>query len=65
MSDTWAKVKHSFKKFIIILLVLAFLLNYPLELAQASLYKDFSYKSVHIAFCALASIADVIMVILL
>ncbi len=54
-----------FKRFIFIMLVLAFLLNFAWEVAQIPLYKGASFNKEHIAFCALASVADAIMVLLL
>lgn len=54
-----------FKRLILIMLVLAFLLNFAWEVAQIPLYKGASFKKDHIAFCALASVADAIMVLLL
>lgn len=44
---------------------LAFLFNLIWELIQIPLYKNASYSLEHIAFCALASIADAILVMLL
>ncbi len=57
--------KKTFKKFIFILIVFAFLLNLAWELIQIPLYKNPVYDIKHVAFCALASIADVLMVLLL
>lgn len=57
--------KAVFRRFLFITLVLAFLLNFGWELIQMPLYKDASFNWVHIAFCALASIADAIMVLLI
>ena len=57
--------KKAFNRFVLITTVLAFLLNFTWELIQIPLYKDSSYSLEHIAFCALASLADVIMVLLL
>ncbi len=55
----------AYKNFIFIMIVLAFLLNYAWELIQIPLYKNPAYNFKHIAFCALASLADVLMVLLL
>ncbi len=47
------------------MIVFAFLLNFAWELIQIPLYKNPAYDTRHIAFCALASLADVLMVLLL
>lgn len=60
-----ASNKTAFKKFVFIVTVLAFLLNLAWELWQLPLYKGSSYDIQHIIFCALASVADVIMVLLI
>ncbi len=57
--------KKTFKKFVFIMIVFAFLLNFAWELLQIPLYKNPVYDIKHIAFCALASLADVLMVLLL
>ena len=57
--------KKVFNRYIFIITVLAFLLNFAWELIQIPLYKNPSYNIDHIAFCALASLADTIMVLLL
>ena len=57
--------KTFFKRFIFIMLVMAFLLNFAWEVAQVPLYKGASFNKEHITFCALASVADAIMVLLL
>ncbi len=57
--------KLAFKRFTFIVILLSFLLNFAWELAQLPLYKDSSYDIQHIAFCALASIADALMLLLL
>lgn len=57
--------KAVFKRFVFTALVLAFLLNFAWEVIQMPLYKDASYTIEHIAFCALASVADAIMVLLI
>jgi hypothetical protein len=44
---------------------LAFFLNWIWEVAQGSLYIDFKFNLVSIAFCGLASIADMLMVFIL
>ena len=57
--------KKAFNKFVFAIAVIAFLLNFIWELIQIPFYKDASYNTEHIAFCALASVADAIMVLLL
>ena len=57
--------KKAFNKFIFITIVFAFLLNLAWELIQIPLYKNPVYDFDHMAFCTLASLADVIMVLLL
>ena len=57
--------KKAFNKFIFTIAVLAFLLNFIWELIQIPFFKSSSYSIEHIAFCALASLADAIMVLLL
>jgi len=57
--------KVVFRHFVLIILVLAFQLNFAWEVIQMPLYKDASFNFQHIAFCALASVADAIMVLLL
>ncbi len=58
-------VKKTFNKFITITIVFAFLLNFAWELLQIPLYKTLVFDINHIAFCALASLADVLMVLFL
>ena len=57
--------KKTFKRLLLLISVLAFLLNFAWELLHLPLYKDSSYDIQHIAFCALASVADALMVLLL
>jgi len=57
--------KKAFRKFIFTAVVFAFLLNFSWEVAQIPFYKATSFAAGHIAFCALASLADAIMVLLL
>ena len=54
-----------FKYFVFTTGWVAFVLNFVWELAQMPLYKNAPYDLAHIAFCALASVADVIMVLLI
>jgi hypothetical protein len=57
--------KKTFKLFAFRVAILAFLLNFAWELIQIPLYQGSSYSVNFIGFCAVASIADVIMVLLL
>ncbi len=57
--------RKAFNKFVFIMIILAFLLNFSWELIQIPLYKNPAYDIKHIAFCALASLADILMVLLL
>ena len=54
-----------FKHFVFTTVWVAFILNFAWELVQMPLYKNAPYDLAHIAFCALASVADVIMVLLI
>ena len=54
-----------FKHFVFTTVWVAFILNFVWELAQMPLYKNAPYDLAHIAFCALATVADVIMVLLI
>jgi hypothetical protein len=56
--------KKPFKKFVFTLIVLAFSLNLTWELLQIPLYNA-TYSIKQMSFCALASVADVIMELLL
>ncbi len=57
--------KIVYRHFIILVTILAFLLNLAWELIQGPLYEGYRYDVQHIAFCALASIADAVMVLLI
>lgn len=57
--------KVVFKRFVLITLVLAFLLNFAWEVIQMPLYKNAALSLQSVAFCALASVADAIMVLLI
>ena len=57
--------KVVFKRFVYTTLLLAFIINFTWEIIQSPLYNVAYYSVQHIAFCALASVADVIMVILI
>lgn len=57
--------KKAFNRFFFIMTVLAFLLNFAWELLQMPLYDSTSFTINHVAFCALGSVADAIMVLLI
>ena len=57
--------KKIFKRFFLIMVLISFILNEVWELVQMPLYKQPIYKMGHIAFCTLAALADMIMVLLL
>lgn len=57
--------KRTFNRFVLIVAVLAFLLNFAWELIQMPLYERSSFSMDHVVFCALGSVADAIMVLLL
>ncbi len=57
--------KREYKRFVIAVAVTSFVLNFVWELAQGPLYEGFEYDLKHISFCALASIADMLMVFIL
>ena len=57
--------KKAFTVFIFTVAAVAFLLNFTWEVIQIPLYKGSSFTINHIAFCALGTLADVIMVLLL
>ena len=57
--------KNIFKLLVFTTTLIALLLNLIWEIVQMPLYKDALYDVKHIAFCALASVADILMVLLL
>lgn len=57
--------KIVFKRFVFITLLMAFVLNLAWEVLQMPLYTGTSFNVQSVAFCALASIADAIMVLLI
>lgn len=56
--------KHSWKRFICFMIVVSYILNLIWELLQIPLYQNMIFKN-HELLCALASVADVIMVLLI
>lgn len=57
--------RKTFNKFILVMIILAFQTNFIWEIIQIRYYKNPTYDIKHIAFCGLASLADVLMVLLL
>ena len=57
--------KSNYKYLIFIIFTIALLLNLAWELLQGPLYSGYRYNVQNISFCALASVADAIMVLLL
>lgn len=57
--------KKAFNGFILMIMGLAFVLNLIWELAQMPLYDSSSFSINHVLFCALGSVADALMVLLL
>lgn len=56
--------KSAFNRFILFVIILSYLLNVTWELVQVPLYKRMIFNN-HTVLCAVASLADVIMVLLL
>ena len=57
--------KTLFRQYVVIIFALAFILNFTWEVLQMPLYTGGTFNMEHVAFCALASVADAIMVTLL
>lgn len=57
--------KRNFKQFVFTTVVVAFILNFGWEVAHGPLFEGFQYDLKHISFCALASVADMFMVLIL
>lgn len=57
--------KRAFKRYTLVVLLVGFLLNLIWEIAQVPLFQEASFTANHIMYCALASIADAIMVLLI
>ena len=57
--------KKNYRNYIIGIALIAFSFNFIWELAQGPLYEGFEYDWQHISFCALASIAYMLMVLIL
>ncbi len=57
--------KRAFNRFVITTILLAFFFNVAWEILQIPLFKGGLYKWDHILFCIIASVADVIIVLLI
>lgn len=57
--------KHRYKYLVASIAILAFALNFAWEVVQGPLYEGYQYDWKHISMCALASIADMFMVLIL
>lgn len=62
-----SKVKHKkpYRRMVITIAATAFFLNLIWEVVQGPLYEGFEYDLKHVSFCALASVADMLMVLIL
>lgn len=56
---------RAFRHYVAAVAGVAYLLNFAWEVSQGFLYEGYKYDFKHISFCALASVADVLMVFLL
>lgn len=61
----YSKDKHIYRQFILIIVGVAFFLNFIWELAQGFLYVGVEFDLKHISFCALASITDMLTTLIL
>ena len=57
--------KKIFKRYVLIMAVISFILNEVWELLQMPLYSSAYYNVEHIIFCTLGALADIIMILLL
>lgn len=57
--------KKSYRAFFLSVALFAYLFNFIWEVTQGFLYEGFMYDVPHVVFCALATVADVFMVLLL
>ncbi len=57
--------RTTFNKYLGVIGALSFFLNWVWEVAQGPLYSSFEFDLLHISFCGLASIADMLMVYVL
>ena len=60
-----AVAKATFKRFMLLVSVTAFLLNLAWEMLQVPLYQGGTYNLEHFLFCVVVSVADVIMILLI
>lgn len=56
---------RAFRRYVAVVAGVAYLLNLAWEVSQGFLYEGYEYDVKHISFCALASVADVLMVFIL
>lgn len=57
--------KKGYRRIVVTMAVTAYIQNLIWEVAQGPLYKGFAYDMKHFSFCALASVADMLMVLIL
>ncbi len=57
--------RQNYRKYIITIAITSLVLNLIWEISQGPLYEGYEYDWKHISFCALASIPDMLMVLLL
>lgn len=57
--------KKAFNRFVFTTTVLGFVLNFTWEIIQMPLYNSSSFDINHMAFCALGSVADAVMILFL
>lgn len=57
--------RTKYRTFILYIALAAFFMNLIWEVSQGFLYLDFQYNVFHISFCALGSVADMLMVLLM
>ncbi|MBU1823095.1 MAG: hypothetical protein KKG00_16545 [Bacteroidetes bacterium] len=56
---------RAFRRYMAVVAGVAYLLNLAWEVSQGFLYEGYEYDVKHISFCALASVADMLMVFIL
>lgn len=57
--------KKGYRQLVMTIAAMAYILNLIWEVAQGPLYEGFEYDLRHLSFCALASVADMLMVLIL
>ncbi len=63
--DKQVEQKKVYRRTVITIAATAFMLNLIWEIAQGPFYRGFEYDLNHLSFCALASVADMLMVLIL